>query len=306
MTTPHTTGKYFLFSRSEGEIFLGRAIDETLDGRLPLEGKSFCITSQGTFAAKPFRTRIDIAETDIPHRIEHPDAIDEAEALLTRSVTIVHRTNFPLLFRWFQAGKAAPAARTPVVVANPFAHIFRGFETNAELFRRALFAAPQVRSTRELDRLTELEGDLVIELGKVTNDVAVRFNAIVAGDVELTGFFEQLGAGGITVTNGGVGGWTFAMARLFEAKSWARGRGKVHLVRDVNTLAKEGIGRMNDVLLEHAGALDTLITETFAQFGIEAETWGEISPFATYTMPMPGRSLQESAEPEVPLGASAI
>ena len=165
----------------------------------------------------------------------------------------------------------------------------------AAQFNRVLFQSPQVTTTRELDRLSELEGDLIIEVGKNTNQVAIKFNQIVAGEMELAQYFERL-----QITLGSVppssftGGWQYLLKRLEIAKNWARRGGKTPMVREINALIKQGITRLDETILDHCSALDTLITETCNQHGIALEIFGELSPFTKYVTPM--HSTVESLE----------
>ena len=64
------------------------------------------------------------------------------------------------------------------------------------------------------------------------------------------------------------------MNRLQFAKNWARRCNKPALVREINSLVKEGLSNLNETILEHCSALDTLITETFGQYGISYEIYG--------------------------------
>jgi len=85
-----------------------------------------------------------------------------------------------------------------------------------------------------------------------------------------------------------IGGWSYLINRLQVAKNWARRSGKTPMVREINTLMKEGISKLNETIRDHCGALDTLITETCTQYGIQFEMFGEMSPFANYTAPYAG------------------
>ena len=58
------------------------------------------------------------------------------------------------------------------------------------------------------------------------------------------------------------------------------------MVREINSFVREGIQNLNEVILEHASTLDTLIAETFSQYGIVAEIYGEMSPFMGYANPL--------------------
>jgi hypothetical protein len=306
-TFPRTTaGKLFLVSGLSGgrEVFLGKAIDEPYEERLALEGKILACAPQGFIVARPFATLASFSLRDpqlcVQHIVHHR-AHEEALALLNLSLTHVGRANFPLLQRWietacafpppthgFLAGQALPApglgagAGPGPAETQPFLALHQGFLTTAEQFRRALFHARQVSSTRELDKLAELEGDLSIEIGKLTNQIAVRFHQLVSRESELLGYLELFPASELSFApvRHSLAGWVYLWERLHGAKQWAKRNGKVALVRELNALVKDGITGLNEVVLEHASSLDTLVTETFAQYGIAYEVYGELTPFA--------------------------
>jgi hypothetical protein len=303
------------------EVFLGRPIDETHTDTITLEGKSIGMTPQGFLVVRPFVTVCTFPMRSVTcqvQKITNPEALAEATGLFTMSVTTISRTSHPLMYRWIETalansahgmGSMAPSgygmsgngSRASQMASqmgngggynafnNPFSSFYEGFETSAEQFRRALFQSPQVNTTRELDKLTELEGDLTIEVGKITNQIAIKFNAMLSRNSELTRYFEAIQGFGIPfTTTTTVGGWCFLINRLQIAKNWARRTGKTALVREINTLTKEGINRLNEIILEHCSTLDTLISETFSQYGITFEIWGDLSPFAGYTAPYSG------------------
>jgi hypothetical protein len=308
-------GKFVFVSGINGgrEVFFGRPIDEPYADTLTIEGKSITITPQGFMVVKPFVTLCTFptknANVQI-QQLQNPEALHEANNLYNTSVATITRANYPLTYRWIESAIAwntsaiaSPAAwntwgvnaiaRTPAngynAFTNPFSSFFEGFKSSAEQFRRALFQSPQVSTTREMDKLTELEGDLVIEIGKITNQVAVKFNQLVGRNTELTHYFESVQGFTLPIpTTNTMNGWCFLMNRLQMAKNWARRNGKTPLVREINTLTKEGINGLNEIILEHCSTLDTLITETFSQYGITFEIHGELSPFASYTTPFSG------------------
>jgi hypothetical protein len=307
-------GKFVFVSGLNGgrEVFFGRPIDEAYADTLTIEGKSISFTPQGVMVIKPFVTLCTFP-TKNPlcqiQQIQNPEALHEANNLYNTSVTTITRANYPLTYRWiesavnFFAGNplfannfnynanwfTRPGNFNYNGMNNPFSSFFEGFKTSAEQFRRALFQSPQVSSTRELDKLTELEGDLLIEIGKITNQVAVKFNQFVGRNTELAHYFESMQGFTIPPPNTNtMGGWCFLMNRLQIAKNWARRNGKTPLVREINTLTKDGFNNLNELILEHCSSLDTLITETFSQYGITFELHGEMSPFASYTAPFSG------------------
>jgi hypothetical protein len=183
---------------------------------------------------------------------------------------------------------AIPAERHGFGYVHPFHGLYQGFLNTAEQFRRALFHSRQVSSTRELDRLAELEGNLAIEIGKVANQIAVKFHQLATKENELFEYLETFQ--GFEPFLGHVrhsmAGWLFLFERLHSAKAWARRAGVVALVRDLNALIKDGIFGLNEVILDHCNTLDTLIAETFSQYGISYEIHGELSPFTAFTSPV--------------------
>jgi hypothetical protein len=321
-------GKFVFVSGINGgrEVFFGRPIDEPYADTLTIEGKSITFTPQGYMVVKPFVTLFTFPTKNANcqiQQIQNPEALHEANNLYNTSVTTITRANYPLTYRWietsmnwftnnpwnFGGSNTNGYARTLNTGynpnANPFSSFFEGFKSSAEQFRRALFQSPQVSSTREMDKLTELEGDLVIEIGKITNQVAVKFNQFVGRNTELAHYFESMQ--GYTIPMPALntmGGWCFLMNRLQIAKNWARRNGKTPLVREINTLTKDGINGLNELILEHCSSLDTLITETFSQYGITFELHGEMSPFASYTTPFSG-TIENYDATNTPLYAGA-
>lgn len=319
-----STSKVFLVSGLSGgrEVFLGKAIDEPYEERLTLEGKVISFAPQGFLVARPFHTTATFHLKDgqvcIQH-VSHPKANEEAIQILNLSIANLSRFAFPLVYRWIESACTAAVAFQPQSVTNghaaptigmhpterfgagfgyvhPFHGLHQGFLNTAEQFRRALFHSRQVSTTRELDRLAELEGSLAIEIGKVANQIAVKFHQLATKENELFQYletyqgFEPLFAH----TRHSMAGWLFLFERLHSAKSWARRAGMVALVRDINALLKDGIFGLNEVILEHCNTLDTLIAETFSQYGISYEIHGELSPFTSFTSPVPTAYERES------------
>ncbi len=315
-----TAGKIFLVSGLSGgrEIFLGKAIDEPFDERIPLEGKLLTFAPQGFLIVRPFQTQtsfpLNDAQLCVQH-VVHPKALEEAIQLLNVSTVQIARSTFPLLYRWIESAcvtstiphtngtypawmavtsQIAPLSTSTGFApffgyAHPFLALYQGFLGTAEQFRRALFQSRQVSSTRELDKLAELEGDLAIEVGKIANQIAIKFHQLAGRENELFTYLEIFQGAEFSIANARTSmfGWIFLFERLHSAKNWARRTGKVALVREINALIKDGIFGLNEVLLEHCNSLDTLVTESFGQYGISYETHGELSPFAAYTSPLP-------------------
>jgi len=315
--TKNVTGNlYFVSGLANGrEVFLGKAIDEPFQGQLTLEGKSIGLTPQGLMVVRPFRTIANFPIADatlLRENINLPEAIVEANKVLEMSVNQILPATLPLIYRWVYSN-AIEAQTVPWAAGpsrngfpNAFSSFYEGFVSSAEQFRRALFQAPQVTSTRELDKLTELEGDLIIETGKITNQIAIRFNQLVARESELNKYMEAIRGIAVPLPPAHqVGVWLYLMNRLQIAKNWARRIGKAPIVREINALNKDAITGINEVILEHCGALDTLITETFAQYGITFEIYGTLSPFASYTAPLSGSLDQREPAPAMYAGVPA-
>lgn len=308
------TGKFVFVSGINGgrEVFFGRPIDEPFGDSITIEGKAINFTPQGTLVMRPFATMCTFptkSPTCQIQQITNPEAMTEAQTLFNTSIPAISRASFPLTFRWVESALFNFANTTGFGFgsngnsfgrfgftrpefkgfANPFSGFFDGFTQSAEQFRRALYQSPQVTSSRELDKLTELEGDLCIEVGKITNQVAVKFNQLISRNTEIVHYFESIQGFAMPLpTTTTMGGWCYLMNRLSIAKNWAKKYGKTPLVREINALTKDGINGLNEIILEHASSLDTLITETFAQYGIVYEAYGEMSPFANYTTPYSG------------------
>jgi hypothetical protein len=311
-TTQNFAGKYFLVSGHAGEheVFIGKAIDEPFNNYLLIEGKAITYTPQGFMNVKPFTTTVNLPTQDPRYKIQqvtHPEARNEVQKILTNNVNQVFRATYPYTYRWVETcftdlyntnynGNYANRGygynnfnRYAHVTTNPFFSTFEGFVHSAEQFRRILFQAPQVSSSREMDKVTELEGNLQIELGKTTNQIAVKFNQVVAREAELKTYFEAIQTYYLPIsTTNHVGGWVYLFTRMQMAKNWAQRNGKAPLVREINTFIKEGINNLNDAMLEHCATLDMLITETCTQYGIVLETFGELSPFTSYLTPYNG------------------
>jgi hypothetical protein len=323
------TGKYVFVSGINGgrEVFFGRPIDEPYGDHITVEGKSISFTPQGFMVVRPFVTLCNFP-TKNPNcqvqQITNQEAINEANNLFNLSVTTITRANYPLTYRWVETAIFNFANNTnfnyvggtnynrsffnrnySAYSNNPFTSFYEGFTNSAEQFRRALFQSPQVTSTRELDKLTELEGDLTIEVGKITNQVAVKFNQLISRNTELTNYFDSIHGFSIPFpTTSTVGGWCYLMNRLQVAKNWARRNGKTPLVREINALTKDGINGLNEIILEHCSTLDTLITETFSQYGINFEIYGDLTPFTNYTAPFSG-TVENYDYPTIPTYAGA-
>lgn len=312
MATNNTyTGKFFFVSGIQNgrTAFLGRAVDQPYEGYVTLEGKSVNFGSNGFLTVTPFTTltRFPLQDPNITiHQIANNPVFDEVKNLFERPITQISRTSYPLFFRWMEtclynesqyAGFGSNGNGNNFgTSSNPFFSFYEGFVSSANQFRRALFQSPQVHSTRELDKVTDLEGNLTIDIGKITNQIAVKFNQIVGRHSDLANFFESFqsfhfyntsnGSGYTGSFNNGalaISGWTFLLNRMQMAKHWSRRKGDTALVRELNAITKEGINNLNEVILEHCSALDILIAEAFSQYGITAEIYGEMQPFNGYT-----------------------
>jgi hypothetical protein len=307
-------GKFIFVSGLAGgrEVFLGRAIDEPFSDQISIEGKPIAFTPQGFLVIRPFTTVVNFPIKDPNFQIQfitNQDAVEEINNIFRTSINTLSRTNFPLTYRWIETAirrdgffntfpnwpanpftsRTTGFNTTGFGSNNPFNSFFNGFVISAEQFRRALFTSPQVNTTKEMDKITELEGDMTIEIGKITNEIAVKFNHLINRESELTNYFEWVQGFNIPINAmNQIGGWLYLINRLQIAKNWARRNGKTPMVREINTLMKEGINRLNETILDHCGSLDTLITETCTQYGIHFELFGDMSPFMNYTTPFAG------------------
>jgi hypothetical protein len=288
--------RVFLVSGLSGgrEVFLGKAIDEPYEERLTLEGKLISFAPQGILIARPFHTTATFHLKDAQYCIQHvshPKANEEAIQILNQSIANLSRFAFPLVYRWIESACTSTIAFQPALHASgipitptigiqpaerygigygyvqPFHGLYQGFLNTAEQFRRALFHSRQVSSTRELDRLSELEGNLAIEIGKVANQIAVKFHQLATQENELFQYLEtyQSIEPFIGHVRHSMAGWLFLFERLHSAKAWARRAGVVALVRDINALIKDGIFGLNEVIRDHGNTLDPLNAETFSQ-----------------------------------------
>jgi|GEM_PF-2433594 len=310
--TPNTntntySGKFIFVSGIAGgrEVFLGRAIDEPFNEQITIEGKPITIGAQGYFFARPFVTRSNFAINNPNFQIQvitDQEVINELTTIFNNTTTNITRFNFPLTYRWIESASYTTnfgtfngnygfnQFRTSGFNNNyrftpntPFAGYFTSFLNSAEQFRRALFASPQVNSTTEMDKITELEGNLAIGFGKITNEAAIKFNSIITRETELTKYFEYVQAFNTPFTTTSyLTGWFYMDYRMQLAKSWARKHGKAPLVREINAFYRESIKALTDIILDHCSTLDTLITESCSQYGIPFELFGEMSPFIDY------------------------
>lgn len=280
------------------EIFLGKAIDEPFQELLTLKGKSISFSPHGTLVVRPFETLVNFPLNDPRHpsqQITDTEAIAEATSVLSTATIQIHRSSYPLLSRWIESGIQVEAVnrngingnRRAIPTLNPLFSFNEGFRSSAEQFRRALFLSPQITSAVEMDQLTELEGDLTIEIGKLSNQIAIKLNQIFGREQQLAHYLDTIEcAHPVLAMNHNLGGWMHLIQRMEIAKNWARRTGKTPLVREINAITKEGISGLNEIILGHCSSLDTLITETFSQYGITYEIHGLLSPFTSYTTPM--------------------
>ena len=299
------TGKFIFISGIAGgrEVFLGRAIDEPFNDQITLEGKPITWGTQGQLIIRPFTTRTNFAINDPNFQIQiitSQEVTTEINNIFNSSLNNITRWSYPLTYRWIESAMINTTwgtwlnnnihnGHTPHHTTNwhfntPFNQYFTGFQNSIEQFRRALFTSPQITTTTEMDKITELEGTLAIGFGKVTNEIATKFNGLVNRETELTSYFEwtQIQNFPFTATNF-LTGWNFLNYRMNIAKSWARRNGKAPLVREINNLFKEAVKTLNEIILDHCSTLDTLITETCSQYGIPLEIFGEMSPFTDHT-----------------------
>ncbi len=275
--------RLFLVTGTGRDVFLGASTSEGDDGELLLEGKTLALTVRGRLIVRPFSTTLALSLVDpnvVVHRVRDTFVIEEARRLLGLSATHVHRSSAPRVFAWVESVAHAANAAAPEGVdgprvgdsaTRPFESIHATFLESAEEFRRVLFHARQVDSTRELDQVTELEGDLAIDIGRAANQAAVKLNALLQRERELDRHLEAFRPRTWRATGSRVSmnGWPYLYERLQLAKAWARRQGKTELVRAINAIVKDATFALNEVIHDHGNSLDTLITETFGQYGID-------------------------------------
>ena len=280
-----TTGKLFLVPGLHGgrEVFLGRALGEPRDGVLGLEGRVLSMTPGGQMIVRPFSTTLNASlwENSTPVQyLSDARAAEEAAGLLELSATHVSRSSYPSIVRWVESAvhsiESEPhRALGELRAIEPSTGLQLEFLATAEELRRVLLRARRVESTRELDHVVELEGNLSIEVGKITNRTAVRLHEILGRERELAHHVEMLQDDGPTDVRGATGGWPLLFQLLQTSKTWARRQGKAELVRALNTLIRDAVHGLDEVVLEHQNVLDTLITEAFGQYGLAEELVGE-------------------------------
>ena len=274
--------------RRPHEVFLGRRspapAEACVGGALELQGKVLSLRPGGGLAVRPFHTRVVLAPEEegvVVLALGSQRARQEAERVLRGGETVLSRDAVPHLARWVAAAlESAEAERARAgggeagelaarADGAAFPTLLASFVTTAQEFRRALFQARQVESQRELDQVVELEGNLWIELGRVTNRAAVRLNGLLQRERDLAAHLEELARLGSGVEIGTSGGWPFFEERLEAAKSWARSRGRRDVLEELHAILRDGAQGVGDVLLDHAQVLDTLIADTFAQYGVQ-------------------------------------
>lgn len=274
------------FTRERG-FFLGHSSPDPEQAELAhvteLEGKWIETGFSGAPRIQPLLTRVRLASGDpslLVQAIDHPSALAEAERLLGTSVQTLNPVLFPILYRFVQVTKAPAPASTAMEQgrqANSLSEFQATFQRTAEQFRHALIQELQVQTTRELDKLTELEGDLVIELGKVSNEIAAGFNQLsqredaLAAHMALAVDPEQDFEFGDSDRTRPGSSWLALLGRLEYAKNWARREGRTPLVRELNANLRQASTRLGEVVLEHCSALDTLISESFTQHDLGSE-----------------------------------
>ena len=179
---------------------------------------------------------------------------------------------------------------------------FADFLGQAEDFRRALLRSQRISSSRELDRVAELTGDLVIEVGRITGRLALGLDRIVASDPELRAHLERFPEGRAPDGPLGsvLGGFPYLSERVAWAKEFARANAREELVRELNAVFKEALFVLNEVVLDHVGSLDVLMTEAFAQYGIGPEELGGNESLQVHRLEQAGKP---SPHPS-PVGAS--
>ena len=280
------TGKHFLVSGlSEGSaVFCGCATSEPIDEQLTLEGKLVHISPEGRVLAQPFRSQVRFFLLDATftiHHVDDPHIHNELVGFLDSNQILVSSAAFPFLYGWYLATCRHPEALYDIAqprADHPAFSFFEQFVSTAEQFRRALYRAPQVSSVRELDKVSELEGNLLVEIGKIASQVAIKLNQLVSRESDLQkhfrAFYGEEVAGSRYVPHA-IGGFAYLTDRLNFAKNYARSNGKSGVVREINAFLKDAFFGLNEVVMDHRNSLDTLITESFSQYGITYEMYGE-------------------------------
>lgn len=264
------------------EAFLGRAVAAE-GATLELEGRALRRGPCGGLVLAPFATArlVRVAE-DGPalHRVVDEGAREEARELLAGRAEHVPRALAPRLTRWLEAAAPdAEAAATAALEPAPLQGSLDGFRRTAEELRGALLRAPGLDVAQELDRLSELEGDLVIELGRVSNRIALLAAEMLAAEPALARHVAALGperdASGLPAEP-----WALLFERLRAARAWGLARGRTALVRDVNQLVKQAVHASSETILEHCAALDTLVAESAPRVAPGADPTAELTPVA--------------------------
>jgi len=317
MSTNHNqnySGSYFMVSGlNQGrEVFIGKAVDEPFQGNVCLEGKVMGFTPQGFLVVRPFSTlaNFPVEETNSPcQRITDPAVVTEATNLLNSSATQVHRVNYPLIHSWMDScvkpevisnWVTTNTQRAAWWASNPWFNMMERFNAGAEHFHYALFMSPQVNSTEEMDKLTEVQGSLTIELGKIANRITVTFNQILARETHLTEYLQAFqGVNQFNPVASHSAGWLYLNQRLDISKVWARQMGKTALVREINEIMKEGFTQLNESILSHSNSLDTLIAETINLYGITPDMYTGVTTL-TGIATSPVMSPVETFEPSTP------
>ena len=195
---------YLISGLADGrEVFLGKAVDEPLQELLTLEGKSISLSPHGALVVRPFATLMNFPLNDPRHpyqQITDTVALAEATNVLNAAAIQIHASAYPLLSRWIASAITVEAhlwngtngLPQAAPVMNPLFSLNEGFRSSAEQFRRALFLSPQITSAHEMDKLTELEGDLTIEIGKLSNQVAIKLNQILGREQQLAQYLNTV------------------------------------------------------------------------------------------------------------------
>jgi len=268
-------------------VFAGRARAEPCDETLTLEGKLVHLSPEGHVLVQPFASQVRFFLLDTAltvHHVEEAHVSAELSALLGARETVVSPGSYPFLHRWFRATcrcREASFGSAERGFQHPSYSFFEEFVVGAERFRRALYRTSQVSSARELDKVSELEGNLLVEVGKIASRVAVKLNQLVEKEPELEGQLEAF-YGDELDPRPAIGGFAYLVERLQFARDFARRTGRVSLVRELNVLLKDSFFGLNEVVMEHKNSLDTLMTEMFNQYGITFDEEAVGRPFVSH------------------------
>jgi hypothetical protein len=258
------------------EVFVGRSLGAGEGVTRTVEGKAVRRNADGSLGVQPFATTCGLAASGGVrfHDVTDGEACREIEDLLASPVASIARTTHPFTAGWIERalcadGGAAPRAEGWGTVPDGLHH---DFAAGVRQLRTALCASPAVQTTRELDRLTEIECAVAGRVGRAVSQAVVQLHGLCARNGDLCAFLDAVhGAGGVRGAQG-LSGWSQVMERAAAIRGWARRNGDAGLAREVHHVVRDGLDALCGVLLDGSAQLDTLAAETFNQLGVEAES----------------------------------